>query len=188
MMAKIQKQKLELRVVIFDGQRHALYLSLSLFGQDIYTTLGGSSGRNLIRHSYHWSGETHLRVAERIVSRAKQTRLQSISGRARIAVASQSLSGLDWSYKFKNDSKTRRNIIIHTRILADIPSFTVEVWAIEPKQDNKNALMSEFEQNRILTHAHINWTNPEFVIVVWTLTDQGWQKAKEATGILPTGN
>jgi hypothetical protein len=47
------RQKFELRVLLFDGKRYAIYQSTSVNRHDIYTSMGHLDGRNLFRQSYH---------------------------------------------------------------------------------------------------------------------------------------
>jgi hypothetical protein len=67
-----------------------------------------------------------------------------------------------------------------------VPQFTVEIWAIEPKQRNLDAVLSELRTHKILIYEHITWTNPEFVVVVWMLSAEEWQKAFSALSRLPS--
>jgi hypothetical protein len=172
----IAAQNLELRVLLFDGQQYAVYSRLSVRGHDIYTGSGAHfDGREIFRHSHHASGQTHLRVADKIVSREERQRPASISGRLQLSAVSNTLPGLDWTYKPKKESRTRRNVIIDMRSLT-VPSFTAEVWAIEPGQRSQvDAVLAEFQNAKIITHDHIDWTAPEFVIVAWSLPEQAWQ-------------
>jgi hypothetical protein len=67
-----------------------------------------------------------------------------------------------------------------------VPQFTVEIWAIEPTQRNLDAVLSELRTHKILIYEHITWTNPEFVVVVWMLSAEEWQKAFSALSRLPS--
>jgi hypothetical protein len=176
------KQKFDLRVVVFDGARYALYLSLALKGHDIYSTAGRFDGRHLFRHSHHASGQSHLRVGGGIVSRATQDRPDSVSGKVQLDAASQSLNGLNWNYKPSPETTSRRNIIVDLRNLPGVPSFTAEVWAIERNNTaDVEAVLTQFSKATIIVHEHINSTDPELVALVWTLTNQRWQNAGKAT-------
>jgi hypothetical protein len=170
-MTNARKQQFDLRIVAFDGQRYALYLSLYIRRHDIYTTAGHVDGRNFFRHSHHASGQTHLRVGDQIIAHERSQMPSSINGKARVAIVSQSFNGLEWNYKPRKETKARRNIVIDTRIV-NVPQFTVEIWAIEPKQSNVDVVISELRAYKILICEHITSTTPEFVVVVWTLSPQ----------------
>ena len=181
----LRKQKFDLRIVAFNGEHHALYLSLNLRGHDIYTSSGHVDDRDLFRHSHHASGQTHLRVADQIISRERGQRPSNVTGKARIAIVSQSFNGLEWRYKLRKETKTRRNIVIDTRVV-NVPQFTVEIWTIEPKQGSLDDVLSEFRIHKILICEHIASTTPEFVVVVWTLSAEAWQKTLAALSSLPS--
>lgn len=50
---------------------------------------------------------------------------------------------------------------------------------IDPNQTtNVDAVLSEFKKARVITHEHAHWTEPEFVVVVWTLPEEGLKNLK----------
>jgi hypothetical protein len=83
------------------------------------------------------------------------------------------------------ETETRRNIVIDIRKVG-VPQFTVEIWAVELKQSNLDAVLSEFRTHKILICEHITRTTPEFVVVVWTLSAEAWQRAFATLSYLPT--
>src|SRR5262249_36148770 len=121
-----------------------------------------------------------------VISRDQGQQPSSISGKERIAIVSKSANALDWSYKPKKESKTLHNIIIDARVI-NVPQFTVEIWAVEPKRNNVRAVLSTLKKHNTLICDHINWTTPEFIIVVWTVTGEEWERFRNTLSSLPPG-
>jgi hypothetical protein len=174
-----KQRKFELRVLLFDGERYAVYLSVRR--HDIYTSAGHFDGRDLFRQSHHWSGQTHLRIADRMMSQERNQRPDSVTAKVQIACTSTTLGTLiDWSYKPKKESQARRNIIVDIRNLPT-PQVTAELWAIESNRpENVSAILAQFKEHLVIHHEHIAHIKPEFVVVIWTLSEQKWMSVMQA--------
>jgi hypothetical protein len=180
------KQKFELRVLLFDGKRYAIYQSSSVNRHDIYTSMGHLDGRNLFRQSYHRSGQSHLHFAGQKLPQKPGEMPDNISGHVQIACTSMTFGPLiRWNYKPKKENRTRRNIIIDIRTLP-APQITAELWAIKPNQpENVSAVLSKFQEHLIIHHEHITHTNPEFVVIIWTLSAEKWISVMQTLRNLP---
>jgi hypothetical protein len=109
-----------------------------------------------------------------------------ISGHVKIAGTSMSFGPLiDWGYKPKKENRSRQNIIVDIRKLP-APLVTAELWAIKLNQpENVGAVLSKFQEHRIIHHEHITHTNPEFVVVIWTLSAEKWISVMQSLRNLP---
>jgi len=149
---------------------------------DIYTGSGGIKKGEVFKGSYHASGQKHLKVLGRMVSKDQLPKPDKISGAIRVSAGSGDLNELNWDYKPKAESQSRRNLIIDLRQLQDVPGFTAELWAIEPKLKDavENVLKDYREKCRILVELHIDWITPELLLFIWTFTPKGWTAVSSA--------
>ena len=173
----MRRQRADLRVVLFDGQRHALYWRVNMTGNNIYTGTQRLRRREIFRLSYHESGHSNLAVMGRPVPSDCKPSLDNFMGKFKVAAFSGDRSSLPWNYRLKQDSAIRRNFVLDLRSFLDIPSWTVELWAVEAGRPDlvTEILLTEYEGGgRVLTHLHADWTVPELLLVAWTLTPEAW--------------
>ncbi len=86
------------------------------------------------------------------------------------------LQGLKWGYQPKPDSATRRTVTLDVEAL-NVPSFTSELWALEPgKPELVDAVFEEYEQaaGMVLAHVSADWCTPNLLAVAWTLRPEAW--------------
>ena len=177
------RQKIELRVVLYDGKRYAVYFNASVSGRNIYTGTGRHKKRDIFRSSYHTFGRTHLKVLGRQVSQGRLPEPDKISDAIRVSSGGGDIGDLNWDYQPKADSKSRRNLILDLRELESLQGgFTAELWALgsNDKDAVENVLKDYRAKAQILAELHIDWTSPALLLFVWTLTPEGWAAANRA--------
>ena len=162
----------DLRVVMHDGVRHALYWTATLQGSDIYAGPPHVRRRKIFRISYHESGELRLYLLGRDPKLTASTPPASIIGKVRLGHWSHILNTVRWDYRPKKDSKKRKSLIIDVCKLEVPDSLTVELWAVEL---GRNELISEIleddfsEARQRLGYLHADWTRPLLLVTVWTM-------------------
>jgi hypothetical protein len=175
----MKQQKADLRIVVRARDRYAVAFYARLQGYDLYSGTRLNFGPDqLFRHSYHQSGKSHLRVptpASRAVGE-DATPLAHLKGKQRIGAASSELQGLEWGYQPKPDSARRRSVIIDLESLT-VPSFTSELWALEPgKPELVEEVFQWYEASAgvVLAYVIADWCTPNLLLVAWSLRPEAW--------------
>lgn len=70
----------------------------------------------------------------------------------------------------KRDSAKRRTLIVDLDNL-DVPSFTIELWALEPgKPELVEEVFQHYEPGGVVLNQVVaDWCSPHLLAVVWTL-------------------
>ena len=164
------KQKAALRVVVTDGNDHGLFWQASLSGYDVYSGPPRIPQGDILRHSHHETGQTHLHLPDRRVAESQNTSLKSIAGKLRIAGPLSGTIKTD-GYRCKQDNKWRRTFVVDVRNLA-VRNLSVELWAVEKaRPDLIGEITSDtYDDFRLLVGSiHADWTDPELLAPIWTL-------------------
>jgi|SRR5215211_212861 len=174
-----RKQEARLSIVLRAGDRYALAFYARLTGFDLYCGPRlGFGGQDLFRQSYHKSGQSHLRVpipAGRTIA-DPGTPLADLKGKKHIGASSSEPQGLEWDYHPKPDSARRRTAILDLETL-NAPSFTSELWALEP---GRPELVSEairwYEERAgvVLAQVMADWCTPHLLLIAWTLRPEAF--------------
>lgn len=174
--ADMGKQKIEIRVILFDGEKYAVYFRVSVNGYDIYTGSGSMNANEVFKGSYHSSGQRHLKVLEKMVSKGQLPRPEEVSEPVQVAASSQSIQNLNWGYKIKRETKSRKNLVMDLRGMLDVPSFTAELWALPASEERiAEAVLKRYKgKGRLLAKLLISSVKPTFLLFVWTLKPEGW--------------
>lgn len=173
-------QRGDLRIVLRDGNRHAVLLFARVQGGDVYSGPRLVYGGDLFRHSYHASGKQHRRMPAGLSIGNPVAPPNNLTGKLQLSVVSSGPDALDWSYQAKPDAASRVTRIIEAQDVAQYPSFTSELWAFEPGRPD---LMDEHLRERqgiILAHVAADWTTPNLLGYVWTLEPQAWANLARA--------
>ncbi len=175
----------DLHLVASDEQGgNALLLWVALRGFDLYV---GSDPRKppLSRASFHKSGVHHIHWKEASTLRApNRMKLSEITGIRRIPGVGATFP-LEWAYKCKPDTPTRRTTVID---FSKVYAWGVELFAI-PKA--RRGVTSWLEQNkdkgpkRILGYVLADWTDPQLLALAYTgPTPPGFNPAKGDRAVL----
>lgn len=171
-------QRANLRVVLHDGDRYAVLMYTRIAGHDIYSGPRLNVGEELFRHSYHASGQKHLRILDERSIQEPGTPPHELIGKVRIHAASSGLDWLDWGYKPKADTSKRVTKMIDLRDIAVYPSFTTELWAFEPgRVDLIDEHLRGYEERGLVVLAHVlaDWTRPNLLGLVFTMGLSAWE-------------
>jgi len=177
----LKKQKADIRILVRAADKYAVAFYTKLQGYNLYCGPGlGFGPKDMFRYSYHESGESHLHVPKSeglgMSIGAPSTPLAEIKGKQRLPGSSSSMDALKWDARPKPDSSRRRTIIIDLEAIT-VPSFTSELWTLEP---GKPELVEEALQfyeayaGVVLAHVLADWCTPNLLGVVWTLRPEAW--------------
>jgi hypothetical protein len=175
----LKKQKADIRILIRSGNQYAVAFYATLQGYDLYSGPGlGFGPKDMGRHSYHESGKSHLRVptSEGRAISEPDTPLAHLKGKQKIGASSSDMNALKWDARPKPDSAKRRTIIMDLEALT-VPSFTSELWTIEPgKPELIEEIFQLYESHAgvVLAHVLADWCTPNLLGVVWTLRSEAW--------------
>lgn len=161
-----RNQEADLRVVAVKEGLHALVLTATLRNENLYWWTGPLG----ISESWHRSGVTGTKVESQHRLVGKREPLKEFKGKRRLCTTSCEATGLDWSYKPKADSATRKTLKLE---LGEFPG-TADLWAIENgRKDLVESVLSEYAYwQEILGTVHIDETQPQLLVVAWSLDRQ----------------
>ena len=174
-MVKSKQQTADLRIVVRAGNDYAVAFYARLQGNDLYHGPRLSDGSDLFKASYHESGKRHLRVpGGRSISKPSVP-LAKLKGKKHLGASSGDQKMLKWGYKPKPDSPTRRTKILHAEDIK-VPSWTTEVWALEPGRPElvEEAIKFYSPGGVVVDYLLTEWPSPNLLIVIWTLKPEGW--------------
>jgi hypothetical protein len=171
-----QKQKAELRIVFRAANAHAVAFYARLQGYDVYCGPRLNFGNEVFRTSYHESGKSHLRIptSKRRTINEPSIPLVQIRGKKRLAAGGSTLNMLNWGYKPKLDSSTRRTLMIDLEEVIKLKEWGIELWALEPNQPQlvTEVLNSYIPGGVAIAHVIADWCTPNLIAIVWTLTPE----------------
>lgn len=163
------KQKAELRVVVRDGNDTGLFWRASLSGHDVYSGPPPIPQGEVLRHSHHDSGQTHLYLPDRRIGESQGAPLKSITDKLLVAGPFSGTIRTD-GYRCKPDNQKRRTLMVNVHEL-QVQNLSVELWAVAKKRrDLISEIISDtYEGFRLLVgFIHADWVNPELLAVIWT--------------------
>ena len=168
-------QKAEIRVVLRQDDQYATAFFATLKGEDLYYGPRLRIGDETFRASYHASGKQHLRTPMGRKINEPLTRPRDLKGKKKLGASSGNPTMLQWGYKPKPDTATRRTVILDNAQLR-YPSWTVDLWAIEAGRDDLVAeALRDYENcGVVVASVRADWPQPQLLAVVWTLTPEGW--------------
>ena len=102
---KPKPQEAHLRVVLHNEGRHQLMCGADLRGFDLYA--GPAGFKNMLRSSWHETGQVHLHTP--VGRKIGPPRIRPEQFQGNVKLFSGGYTGIDWSYRPKLDSSTRRN-------------------------------------------------------------------------------
>ena len=179
MSDKRPPQKAHLRVALHDNGKYQLVLRADVKGFEIYA--GPHGARNLLRSSWHETGMVHIHTPAGRKIGKPQVRPERFTGKAQLYQGGY--IGLDWSYRPKPDSKTRRTLLIEKQ--ASSRPLNCAIWAIERNQsDLLKEVLASYDGSRglvLVSHLAIDWTQPRLLAVVSTLSDTAWASLNAST-------
>jgi hypothetical protein len=81
---------------------------------------------------------------------------------------------LQWGYKPKPDSFTRRTLIIDLEDLAKLKEWGIELWALEPGQPQLvTEVLNSYNPGGVaIAHVVADWCTPNLIGILWTLTPE----------------
>ena len=151
--------------MVRNGDAHSLLLAATHSGTDLYCSLQGLAGP-MLTSSYHQSGKGHTKVPGKIRLLDDDTvSLALFRGRVRLWKGQWPMDELDWNYKLRRDSDTRRSLVLEFDELSG--SWSVEIWAIEAcRSDLVDETLDEGEHiEPRFAHVLISWTQPQLLAV-----------------------
>ncbi len=177
-MVKSKQQAADLRIVVRAGNDYAVAFYARLQGNDLYYGPRLSVGRSdLFKASYHENGKRHLRVPTRGGPSISEPSvpLAKVKGKKRLGASSGDQKMLEWGYKPKLDSPTRRTKILDAEDI-NVPSWTTELWALEPGRPElvEEAIKFYSPGGVVVDYLLAEWPSPNLLIVIWTLKSEGW--------------
>jgi hypothetical protein len=163
------KQKGELRIVVQNAGRYALYWYANFFGEDLYCGPGAKFFQGA-RISHHASGKGHVHAGGQRHLAPVSTPPGRLVGKDRISGFSQDVGLLDWSYQPKRDAVHRKSLILDRPPLP----LSVDLWILQPRRPELvQEVLQEYRQTRLLGQLHISVTSPELFAVAFTMTERG---------------
>ena len=176
-MVKSKQQTADLRIVVRTGNDYAVAFYAHLQGNDLYYGPRLSAGSDLFKATYHESGKAHLRVPTRggrLISEPSVP-LAKVKGKKHLGASSGDQKMLEWGYKPKPDSPTRRTKILDAEDI-NAPSWTTELWALEPGRPELvgEAIKFYSPEGVVVDYVLAEWPSPNLLIVIWTLKSEGW--------------
>ncbi len=183
------KQKAELRVVVTNGNDFGLFWRASLSGHDVYSGPPPIPQGEMLRHSYHALGQTHLHLPDRRVGGSQRTPLKSITDKL---LVSGPFSGTirTTGYRCKPDNQRRQTFIVDVREL-HVRNLSVELWAVVKGQPDliREIISDTYEGFRLRVGSiHADWVDPELLAVIWTFApDKLPKQVSEGGGVLAGG-
>lgn len=171
-------QKANLQLVLHDNGKYQLILAANVEDFDIYVCPHGT--RNKLRSSWHETGKVHIHTPVGRKVGVPQVRPEEFGGKANLYQGGY--SGSDWSYRPKQDSETRRTLLIE-KPWAGRP-LNCAIWAVERgRSDLVKEVLNEYDGSRgltLVTYLIADWTQPSLLAVVSTLSDIAWTSLNAA--------
>ena len=150
----------------------------NLRGHDLYYGTPLQQERMSFSSSYHDSGKTYLHTPVGQRPGKSTTPLAQFAGKRELGTSSGDLRLLRWDYKPKPDTSTRRTLVLDvTKLPRPLRSWTVALWGVEHgREDLVDEIVSGgvYGNMPVLGHLHADWTEPELVVVLWTLSPAAW--------------
>jgi len=192
-MAKLKKQRAELRLYLRYGSECALAWQATLTGFDVYAGIPKAPGAQpeTLRGSFHASGKSHLHVTQGRIILDPLPPLRDTRGAVKLA--GWSIEPGELREAPPPDTSYRQTLVLDpVAIVVPSNSWTVYLWAIE--RGRRDLVESTLEQarglHRVLGSLHADWTDPELLAIVTTISERMWEMvtkhlASEGKSLLP---
>ncbi len=168
-------QRAEVRIVADAAQDHALLMQVSVKGEDIYCGVCLPDGWQMLRQSYHASGQAHVHTPAGRLLHEPRTPPASFEGRHRLFGGSPDLTLARWGYSPRPDTGKRRTLRLPVGDLQRQPGWSIAVWLVERGRDD---LITDTlaEHGVILGSTVVEWTQPMVLAFVWTMSPEKWAR------------
>jgi hypothetical protein len=167
----VRKQKGKFRLVLSDGDRHALITSVTVHGLDYYV-VERFVGGNELRQSLHEHGQSHTYVlGDRPIPASQGKPMREFAGIRSVWGSSlNAVSELrDWSYRPSPDRPHRRlNLLVPIDAL--LPMSSVDVWLVQGGRDAELKAEWARRYDHIVASAEMAWVEPQVAVVVSATT------------------
>ncbi len=170
----VSRQRGELRVVLERESSYALLSRVTVHGDDLYCGIHTSTKEELLRSTYHASGQGHIYVfdgAKRVLN-SRRERLGDFKGCERLWAIGDP-GDLEWSYQLKEGSN-RTNFIVNIDNLRT--PCTVDIWIIERgRVDLLTDIILLYQDHfmmRFVGFKLMDWTHPQVFAVAWKPSDE----------------
>ena len=170
-----KKQTAELRIVVRAKNDYAIAFYAQLEKYDLYYGPRLSVGKALFKFSYHKSGKIHLLTPTGRSISEPSVPPEEIKGKKRLVGCSTEQKMLQWGYKPKPDSATRRTKILDVDNF-NVPSWETELWALEPGRPElvKEVLKFCGDGGVVIDYLLAEWPSPNLLVLIWTMKPEGW--------------
>ncbi len=168
-------QRAEIRIVADAPQDHALLMQVSVRGEDVYCGVCLPDGREMLRQTYHASGQAHIHTPAGRQLHEPRTPPASLTGRHRLFGGSPDLRLARWGYSPRPDTGRRRTLRLPADDLLTQPGWSVAVWLIEQGRDDLIAEILD-EHDVIIGSTVVEWTQPIVLAFAWTMSPEKWAR------------
>ena len=168
-------QRAEVRIVVDALQDQALLMQVTLKGEDIYCGVCLPDGREMLRQSYHASGQAHIHTPAGRQLHQPGTPPASFTGRRRLFGGSPDLTLSRWGYRPRPDAGKRRTLRLPVQDLLTQPGWSVAVWLVERGRDDLIAETLD-EHDVILGSTAVEWTQPMVLAFAWAMSADKWAR------------